>query len=460
MTAPTHIIGGLTFTGIMCSFFDINVFEKPAYLALCAVCSILPDIDTTKSAIGKILFPIAIFINRKFGHRTITHSLPFFLLIWALFSLGRYFTIIEDQNVLKIALFALLSHFILDMLTVQGIPMMYPFLQNACVIPGDYHYRFKTGDPRHELIVSGVFLLLCVTMQPLFSNGFWTSYNRMFGTIQHVDRENNNTAFYVVCEYSYVENAELITGEALVLESKKNELVLFDQTHVFKLSADNPQIKINYTKPKISTVEKRFQKLQFFGIRLDSLHRLLGNTLASGLIQSNHNIRYIDNAVTYYTNFVQFSNRFNFQILAGEDSIKFENSSKIAKLEAAIWEDYQVYAVKLSEYKEHHQRISELQSALTDNGLSNYERNKLQDELLKLKSAKKSKPKYIYPAAKYAELEALKKSVSDRHLAFSGNITLYQFGYEPSTGAQEPQPLFDPTKLSLAMIITQPKSNL
>jgi hypothetical protein len=44
----------------------------------------------------------------------------------------------------------------------------------------------------------------------------------------HVYRENNNnTEYYTICEYSYIENAQHIQGEALVIESKENELTLF-----------------------------------------------------------------------------------------------------------------------------------------------------------------------------------------------------------------------------------------
>jgi len=83
MKAPTHVIGGFMFTGTLCSFTDLNIFERPQYLIACAAFSLLPDIDTTKSLIGKVCYPVSYILFRKFGHRTITHSALFFFAVWA-----------------------------------------------------------------------------------------------------------------------------------------------------------------------------------------------------------------------------------------------------------------------------------------------------------------------------------------------------------------------------------------
>ena len=42
---------------------------------LAAVASLLPDIDLPTSKIGRLLFWLSVPLERRFGHRTITHSL-------------------------------------------------------------------------------------------------------------------------------------------------------------------------------------------------------------------------------------------------------------------------------------------------------------------------------------------------------------------------------------------------
>jgi inner membrane protein len=44
-------------------------------LGLAILGSQLPDIDTTTSTIGKIFFPLSSFLEDRFPHRSITHSL-------------------------------------------------------------------------------------------------------------------------------------------------------------------------------------------------------------------------------------------------------------------------------------------------------------------------------------------------------------------------------------------------
>jgi inner membrane protein len=74
MTAPNHITGGIVFTGLFCSFFSINIFANPIYFSN-YFRFLLPDIDHTKSWIGKSVYPIAKWLSRNYGHRTITHSI-------------------------------------------------------------------------------------------------------------------------------------------------------------------------------------------------------------------------------------------------------------------------------------------------------------------------------------------------------------------------------------------------
>jgi len=316
------------------------------------------------------------------------------------------------------------------MITISGIPLFFPFFKNACVIPGNVNLRFKSGEWKSEFIICGICCLLCFSMQPLFENGFWTSYNRQFGSIKHVDRENNNTEFYVLCEYSYILNAETFEGEAIVIDSKQNEITLFDGKNIFKLNSDNPQLKVNYTRPLISSIEKRFIDLQFFNIPFDSLQKILSGKLASGLIQSNYNVRYIDDAITYYTNFIKFNNRYDFQIYAGIDSSKASMRTNIARLEASINQSRLKHQQDLKKWEQHFRSIATLEDTLKSRSLSNYERNKFQQELISLRRRIIEKPVYNPPASQIAELEAEKKALSERNLLFSGHITALYFGYD------------------------------
>ena len=186
MTAPNHIVGGIAITGISLSFWDINIFSNAIYLGLCIFSSLLPDIDHTKSMMGKLFYPLAKYLDGKFGHRTITHSITFMIPIFIFFLfmelnlINPYFERTGVDYSL-IFFFAFLSHLILDMLTVQGIPLFYPFMKNPCVIPANPTLRFRSGNIKSEAIALFIFTFVLFTSYDLFENGFWTTYNRSFG---------------------------------------------------------------------------------------------------------------------------------------------------------------------------------------------------------------------------------------------------------------------------------------
>ena len=147
MTLPNHIVGGLTFTGIFAALTDVNILEKPSYIIVVIIASMLPDIDHTKSLIGKIFFPISKYLNRNYGHRTLTHTLLFLILGTVITGiLERNFT--GDTTYSKLFFFGYLSHLIFDMMTVQGVPLFYPFSRNPCVLPGNPDIRLASWLPR------------------------------------------------------------------------------------------------------------------------------------------------------------------------------------------------------------------------------------------------------------------------------------------------------------------------
>jgi inner membrane protein len=180
MTAPNHVVGGFVFTGVVGSFFDWNIIASPLSIAVVVVVSLLPDIDFPKSPLGYVLPFISKPLNRHFGHRTITHTI---------FALALVTLVFTPLGFGGIAFLAYFSHLLFDMLTLQGVPLMYPFQKNPYVFPPRPELRFRTGDTRAELVCLSIFILSGVFMQPLLKDGFWTTYNRSFGTLKHLASE-------------------------------------------------------------------------------------------------------------------------------------------------------------------------------------------------------------------------------------------------------------------------------
>ena len=66
MTSATHISFGLLMTEFI--FTSLGITPSVYALALGGLGALLPDIDTPKSAAGRV-FPFAGVIEQKYGHR-------------------------------------------------------------------------------------------------------------------------------------------------------------------------------------------------------------------------------------------------------------------------------------------------------------------------------------------------------------------------------------------------------
>ncbi|MDI6737936.1 MAG: metal-dependent hydrolase [Nanoarchaeota archaeon] len=121
MMFKTHLaIGALA--GI--SLFHYYMPEQPFAFALVFLfASILPDIDTTKSAIGKRLWPVSSILTLFTRHRGFFHT------VWiplAVLGIGFY---------LKIALLAAftmgyLVHLLSDAITEEGVSLFSPLIKH------------------------------------------------------------------------------------------------------------------------------------------------------------------------------------------------------------------------------------------------------------------------------------------------------------------------------------------
>lgn len=283
MKAPNHIAGGIVFTGIFCSFWNVNIFSNPWYLSLTVFSSLLPDIDHSRSIIGKIFLPISRYLDRNFGHRTITHSIVFALATYAIVYLISAFSL-KDMNFPMIFIFALSSHLIFDMLTIQGVPLFYPFKRNPCVIPGnpDLRLNSKLGT---ETVIFSVFMIMLYFCFPLFENGFWMSYHRNYNSLKHLHESASKAENVLLVDYSFNDNSNQIIGEGYLLHSTRTKAILYEND---KLITIEGTARITKLQPVKTDFIKKFNTIFFQNIAIDSVNNLLNNIVTSAHITSQN----------------------------------------------------------------------------------------------------------------------------------------------------------------------------
>lgn len=108
----------------MISLFVCPYFSEENFIILggALIGGLLPDIDLTTSFLGSRVRPLSDLISYFFAHRTLTHSLPFTLILCAVISrLNRFFSFG--------LMVGILSHIYLDLVPKKGtgVAFLYPF---------------------------------------------------------------------------------------------------------------------------------------------------------------------------------------------------------------------------------------------------------------------------------------------------------------------------------------------
>lgn len=292
MSGPNHIAGGIVFTGIYLSMWNINIFSQPLYLGATAFFALLPDIDHTKSLIGKPFWPIARYLDRKFGHRTITHSLLCYFILYLTIGMLCQIWAFEKVVLPKIFLWAYGSHLLLDMVTIQGVPLLYPFKKNPCVIPGNPKFRFRSLDFKVESIAFVLFVMLMFTCKDLFAHGFWNTYDKAFATLKSINAESRLSPTAVIVEYDVERSGKHEIGKGWLIESTPSSAVLYDSLKNFVKLDEG--MRILNLKPVRSGKKLLRPELQFTDIPFDSLQKLVaGKAILSLKLQATLPIEYL-----------------------------------------------------------------------------------------------------------------------------------------------------------------------
>lgn len=150
--------------------------SDPIVLVVSAIASQLPDIDTTKSYTGLVLYPIARWFEDRFPHRGVTHSfmataiitavtapiaLWFSWQIWLGLSLGYFFGWFSD------------------VFTKSGVAAFYPS-NSRLVIPGNPKARLSTGSSGEYWVLSIAIALLIISVQFISNGGVTELFERSF----------------------------------------------------------------------------------------------------------------------------------------------------------------------------------------------------------------------------------------------------------------------------------------
>lgn len=386
MTAPNHITGGLVFTGIFCSLFNLNIFGNPIFLTLTIFGSIVPDIDHTKSFIGKLFYPLAKYISKHFGHRTITHSIWFLIFIVIIFfSIDKLF--FSNYDLTLIIFFSVFSHLLFDMMTMQGIPLFYPFYKNPCVLPANPELRIRTGNIKQEGIILVIFAFLTIFLQDLFSQGFWSNLNNQFQDVTHTIKEFNSSNNLLKINYDFNNYQENKKGSGKLIHAEIKDLYILDSLGLTIITDDKSGMIINNLTTEKTNETLKIQNLDFINITIDSLNKIFSNKFVfNSKIYSNQKITATTKQGLKLSDNFSLKNEYNINFNQSfKDSLSYDFGEKINEIDIKIEREKMKVKISKNKFtllqKQKNNLIKSL-SLETDN----YNINELKNEIIKVKS--------------------------------------------------------------------------
>ena len=422
MTAPNHITGGIVFTGLFCSFFSINIFANPIFISVTILGSLLPDIDHTKSWIGKSVYPIAKWLSRNYGHRTITHSI-FFLIGVFLISVFIEKNFRADYSISTIIFFSILSHLIFDMVTIAGIPLFYPFYKNPCVLPANPEMRIRSGNIRQEGIILFMFCFLTFFMQDLFANGFWSTINNNFNDVKHQIREYKKSSNALNIDYDYNIYQTNYKGKGTYIQASENEIFILSNDKVLSLKKDEPGLMVKLLKTTKTNNKIHENKIEINNYTEEQINNILHNKfITNATIYSSFATALINNPLELKKKFT-IENKYNLHFISHlQDTLLVQKEKIVADLELKLKnEENQL----INDNKSYYLELAELQDEKNKLKLDlpNYELNESKKKIIELENKVANyKPKTNLMIAEYKkQLEKIKSNQIGK-ITYSGQI--------------------------------------
>ncbi len=301
MLAPTHSVFGIFLTLIFLAVFGIQWSLHWTIIVVSIFGAIVPDIDHPKSMIGKLFYPISSALERRFGHRTITHSFVglaistvIFSVIVLVVSLILAFVTDFGFNVYNlaprwIAAFSIsyFSHLVLDMFNKRGSQMFWPD-PSRDVIPKNPKFRPESGSSVEPFIFIILFILMLFAF-PISKYGIASSLRWLMATPGSAIQEFQSlkTHSYVDFKGYITETKEPIEGTGEILDVDKGRLVVLYQGKIYTLSDElAADITASHVRLKRTTVPIMITKKDFENETRDALlAQIPTGALVSGTVK-------------------------------------------------------------------------------------------------------------------------------------------------------------------------------
>ncbi|MEO1672091.1 MAG: metal-dependent hydrolase, partial [Cyanobacteria bacterium J06631_2] len=223
MMYKTHIALSVAATSITLGTAD------PAVLILSAIASQLPDVDTTKSYSGRVLFPLSSYLEKRFAHRSITHS----FLALAIFAVVVFPVTFFGYRYYLGLVSGYFWGFFGDVFTKSGVALFYPSKVRA-ICPANPRLRLSTGSNAEWFVLFILVVFAILSIQINSAGGIVRSFNQALGLPSGaIETVNQDASRYLL--KAHIKGRNAITQEPvekayeIIQPLNQNDLLVKDE---------------------------------------------------------------------------------------------------------------------------------------------------------------------------------------------------------------------------------------
>ncbi|MBE9068723.1 metal-dependent hydrolase [Leptolyngbya cf. ectocarpi LEGE 11479] len=208
---------------------------QPLPLALAVLGSQLPDIDTTTSIIGQVCYPVSSWIEDRYPHRSVTHSLAATVAITTV-SLAVGASLGDIKPWLALPLGHMLSCFS-DCFTRQGVQLFWPDPAWSISVSNPKR-RLRTGGPGEYWVLAVAVALLLLGIWLAGTGGVTGQVNQSLGLRDGAMATYNANAasaeVYAEITGVWADDRIDASGRYLILDAVGREFVVTDGQGVYQ----------------------------------------------------------------------------------------------------------------------------------------------------------------------------------------------------------------------------------
>ncbi len=261
MMTPTHITFSLAMTSIMTGTANLEL------LGVAAIASLLPDIDTSKSFIGRLFFPLSRWLETNTVHRGITHS---FFATGVITLVSYPIALMGYPHVWHGLILGYFFGWFGDVFTKSGVEAFYPS-HGRLIIPRNPRLRLATRSNAEWFLLMILCAIAIISININSAGGIIRSFNQVLGipsgAIETVKAESSLYLLKVQVKGRNTLTEQPINDVYEVIEplTASDLLVKDDQGNIYSIgNSQNSQIQASQMKvERISPIETEILNLTF-----------------------------------------------------------------------------------------------------------------------------------------------------------------------------------------------------